>query len=701
MIIFANSFKKRLDIYKNLSVSPATFGDASCNLYSFYMNNFHGDLLWNIFNTFAPYKRDRFFQLVPYASFAFGLSESETRKKTFRRDFMAGLGVSANLHVTAQLSLNVDYRGYHMAGRKYGHVLQNHSIITDLSFGAAYQIRNKPWKVADQALVVSRRTPKFIDKEGPLISDHFLYNSFFSLSEGVNCTFDQGMYAAPAMELLFGKWVSPMFGFKLGVGGLNIAERENEVGFVNPHVDVMINVINWKSLYSSVERKAVDIAPYVGLGYLGCYTRDSSAPERISSEASFDAGLLTMCRIGRRGTGSADLRYTKSGSRYFVTGSFGLGYYIGGADWNPHRTLSVLDGKTREENVTRVKGYIANVKLFDNTFVSYMAGANTFDFDGAGMAMDLSAGKWFTPAIGFRFGYQGRNSGRSGGDVYKKVNTNLYHIDLMWNPLSTFVGFKPGRVFEPALYAQVGLFNFRNPIGDSLGNDVGVGDGFLGRFKVSDRLDLTMDLKGLYVKDRFTCSSEKKTLFASAMAGVSYDFGYNTWDAGRGESLQDRDYSDDRARYLAVSTNILGYADLLTLNLEFQYALNRHWSLTMQGKSNNFIFNKNSDNQFMDRKSTASLGAKYWPWYVYCGFWAQGFLRMEGYSRSHLTKNMSYENGDAYGGGLAMGYSILVNRWFNIDLGAGVWAGYDKPKVGGGKAFVGLSDISVSAMFVF
>ena len=62
---------------------------------------------------------------------------------------------------------------------------------------------------------------------------------------------------------------------------------------------------------------------------------------------------------------------------------------------------------------------------------------------------------------------------------------------------------------------------------------------------------------------------------------------------------------------------------------------------------------------------------------------------------------MSYENGDAYGGGLATGYSILVNRWFNIDLGAGVWAGYDKPKVGGGKAFVGLSDISVSAMFVF
>ncbi len=116
-------------------------------------------------------------------------------------------------------------------------------------------------------------------------------------------------------------------------------------------------------------------------------------------------------------------------------------------------------------------------------------------------------------------------------------------------------------------------------------------------------------------------------LFASALVFVSYDFGANVWAPAQGDApVPDR--SDDRARYLAISTNILGYADLLNLNLEFQYAVDRHWTLAMQGKSNNLILKNNGSDQIMDRKSVASLGTKYWPWCI-----ADSGLRVSSRSR--------------------------------------------------------------------
>lgn len=689
-----------LDIYHNLSVTPATLGDTECNLYSFYLNNIHGDLLWNVFNTFAPYRRDRLFQLVPYASFALGLSESIPNKKIFRNDFLVGLGLSANLCITPQFSLNVDYRGYHMAGREYGHTLRNHSIITDLSLGATYNIRNKPWGSVDPSRVVVRKKPED-PKTGPMIKESFFDNTFFSLSAGANCTFNQGIYAAPAMELTFGKWFSPAFGLRAGLAGMNRADSENEIGIFYPHADVLVNVLHWQNLYSPEQNFNFALSPYVGLGYFCGYTSDTESPRNIFSEGAFNGGVLATYRIGKRGFGSIDLRYTKSRNEYVASGMLGLGYYIGEPEWVKGHSHLEIDPRERGENLERVKGFITNTKLFDNTFISYSAGVNSFDFDGGAMALDLSAGKWWTPSIGIRAGYQGRKVARNSGTLYTKLNTNIFHFDLMWNPVATCVGYNPKRIFDPAVYFQTGIMNFRTPIGARLGYQMFLGGGLMGSFHVSDRLDLFMDLKGIAVKDPYTRSMDQSnTLFASALAGVSYDFGANAWAPAQGDApVPDR--SDDRARYLAISTNILGYADLLTLNLEFQYAVDRHWTLAMQGKSNNLILKNNGSDQIMDRKSVASLGTKYWPWYVYCGLWAEGFLQVEGYSRAHLSKNMAYEHGDAYGGGVALGYSIMLNRWFNIDIGAGVWAGYDKPKVGDGKAFVGLSDISVSAMFVF
>ncbi|MBR4974058.1 MAG: DUF3575 domain-containing protein, partial [Bacteroidales bacterium] len=41
----------------------------------------------------------------------------------------------------------------------------------------------------------------------------------------------------------------------------------------------------------------------------------------------------------------------------------------------------------------------------------------------------------------------------------------------------------------------------------------------------------------------------------------------------------------------SISTNLIDYANLITLNAEGNFSLSQHWSITLNSKYNPFIFN--------------------------------------------------------------------------------------------------------------
>ena len=166
------------------------------------------------------------------------------------------------------------------------------------------------------------------------------------------------------------------------------------------------------------------------------------------------------------------------------------------------------------------------------------------------------------------------------------------------------------------------------------------------------------------------------------------------------------------AQKFAVSTNAVGYLNLCTMNIEASYALSRHFSLNGEARYNPFTFHKGqSGQQFQNRQRTFSLGARYWPWYVYSGWWVSLKGRYEEYNRGGW-KNPSTEEGDAWGGSLGVGYTLMIKDYLNLEFGAGVWGGrktytrYACPACGRitdqGKAwFIMPSELMASIVFVF
>lgn len=166
------------------------------------------------------------------------------------------------------------------------------------------------------------------------------------------------------------------------------------------------------------------------------------------------------------------------------------------------------------------------------------------------------------------------------------------------------------------------------------------------------------------------------------------------------------------AQKYSVGTNSLGYANLLTINAEFGLAVARNWSLSLGGKYNPFIFNANSEGgQFQNKQMTLSAGARYWPFYVYSGFFYGAKVQMSTFNQGGIISDETTE-GDALGIGLLFGYSLLINKWLNLEFGAGFWGGGEKytvyacPRCGrivskGKKAFIAPNDAMLNLVFTF
>ena len=162
----------------------------------------------------------------------------------------------------------------------------------------------------------------------------------------------------------------------------------------------------------------------------------------------------------------------------------------------------------------------------------------------------------------------------------------------------------------------------------------------------------------------------------------------------------------------SLSTDLLGYAALGTLNLDGSYAVSRRWSLTAGARYNPFTFRKGEpQKQFQYRQQSYYLGARIWPWHTMSGWWFAAKVRYQEYNHGGLISRETQE-GDRFGAGLYSGYTHMLSPHFNIEFGLGLWGGmdvyrrYSCPTCGvttdeGKKGFLLPDDFMISMVYVF
>lgn len=165
-----------------------------------------------------------------------------------------------------------------------------------------------------------------------------------------------------------------------------------------------------------------------------------------------------------------------------------------------------------------------------------------------------------------------------------------------------------------------------------------------------------------------------------------------------------------RAQTVSLSTNILEYANLGTINVEASCGVARHWTVSAGARYNPFSFGEGEE-EVASRQRSIMAGARYWPWHVFSGWWMSGKLRYQEYNVGGPLFPEAVQ-GDRYGGGVAGGYTYMVGRHFNLDFGLGFWAGYDvytsyrclhcgKITGSGSKYFILPDDFIISLSYIF
>lgn len=164
------------------------------------------------------------------------------------------------------------------------------------------------------------------------------------------------------------------------------------------------------------------------------------------------------------------------------------------------------------------------------------------------------------------------------------------------------------------------------------------------------------------------------------------------------------------AQQFSVSTNMLDYLALGTINADFSYAFSRHWSAMIGARYNPFTYGE-GDGQLQYRQQSYSVGVRMWPWHILSGWWFASKIRYQEYNTGGIISSQTQE-GDRFGIGLYSGYTHMLSHRFNLEFGIGFWGGLDKytryscPRCGirndeGSGTFILPDDWVISLVYVF
>lgn len=185
----------------------------------------------------------------------------------------------------------------------------------------------------------------------------------------------------------------------------------------------------------------------------------------------------------------------------------------------------------RDEYGNVVRGPYETNRFGDNWFIGAAGGINVFWNDGYDIAIapsiDANIGKWFTPSIGMRMGYQGFQSRvsepQSGNEL--KNGYMYFHGDFLWNMSNALSGYKETRFWNLVPYLHAGYYrSYGLDEVDFEDNELAVGAGLLHNLRLTDRLDLIIDMRGTLANGRLIDASGISIL-GSVTAGLAVDLG--------------------------------------------------------------------------------------------------------------------------------------------------------------------------------
>lgn len=193
---------------------------------------------------------------------------------------------------------------------------------------------------------------------------------------------------------------------------------------------------------------------------------------------------------------------------------------------------SAQENANTDENGKIVRGAYETNGVFDNTYINVGAGVNTsLVFSGAskgigglGLGTELLAGKWWTPAVGARLGWHGFTNQITS----TKYGFHFIHGDFVWNMFNSFFGYKQTRFWSLNPYATMGLLITSNA-GSNL--EYGAGVGFNNVFRLSDRVNVTLDIQTLIGKAQpYGITDSRFINFPSATLGLAFNLGKTNFD---------------------------------------------------------------------------------------------------------------------------------------------------------------------------
>jgi len=206
--------------------------------------------------------------------------------------------------------------------------------------------------------------------------------------------------------------------------------------------------------------------------------------------------------------------------------------------------INAQENGNRDENGKVVRGPYETNRFGDNWFIGAGGGVNIFldkDFKAKiGPSIDAGFGKWFTPAVGMRIGYSGLNANlwadnpsTIGRTLDKEENMYLQkfgymyiHGDFLWNMSNALGGYKETRFWNLIPYLHAGYYRAYGLDGVEFDdNELAAGAGLLHNLRLTDRLDLIVDMKAIVVNGR---AHEDKGVCVqpSVTMGLAVDLGW-------------------------------------------------------------------------------------------------------------------------------------------------------------------------------
>lgn len=211
-------------------------------------------------------------------------------------------------------------------------------------------------------------------------------------------------------------------------------------------------------------------------------------------------------------------------------------------------TVNAQENSNRDENNKIVRGPYETNSFGSNWFIGVGGGINSF-FDGGykarvDPAIDFYFGKWFTPCVGGRIGYEGFTFSEwapnpsilgptldPAKNMYKRKEGFAYvHADVLWNVSHAIGGYKEKRFWNFIPYIHGGVFAAYGAKGISYGNnEFAAGLGLLNNMRISNRVNLTLDVRGTVVKGTVHEAHGGLTGMLSATFGVAINLGKTNW----------------------------------------------------------------------------------------------------------------------------------------------------------------------------